>query len=246
VLLHGQPGSARDWSGVRAVLGSDPETLAFDRPGWDGRRSAAGLADNAHAVLDALDALGSRRATLVGHSFGAAVAGWIAAHHPDRVGALVLLAPAANVASLFPADRWLATPVAGDLISASLLAGAGVALASGQARRWIAGQLSLDERFLRDAGRALRSPSAWRSFAVEQRALIRDLPALEDVLHQISAPTTVVIGSADRVVPPSSARKLATQIADAELIEIERASHLLPVQHPEQIAELIVAAAGRT
>jgi pimeloyl-ACP methyl ester carboxylesterase len=244
VLLHGQPGSARDWDGVLAALGERTHTLAIDRLGWDGASAAAGLQENADAALVALDALGAERATLVGHSFGAAVAGWVAAHHPDRVDALVLVAPAANVASLFPVDRWLALPVAGYLASTSLLAGAGVALASGQARRWIAGQLALDERFLQDAGRAMRSPAAWRAFAVEQRALIRELPTLEKMLPQIEAPTRVVIGTADRVVPPSSARKLAGQIAGAELFEIEHANHLLPLQHPERVAELITAAAG--
>ncbi len=244
VLLHGQPGGARDWDGVRAALGERIHTLAIDRPGWDGASAAAGLAENAGAALDALDALGASRATLVGHSFGAAVAGWVAAHHPDRVGALVLVAPAANVASLFRIDRWLALPVAGYLASASVLASAGATLALGQARRWIAGQLALDEHFLQDAGRAMRSPAAWRAFAIEQRALIHELPALERMLPRIGAPTKVVIGTADRVVPPSSARKLATQITGAELVEIERASHLLPLQHPERVAELIAASEG--
>ncbi len=243
VLLHGQPGGARDWDGVRAALGEHTHTVAIDRPGWDGASAAVGLEENALATLDALDALGAERATLVGHSFGAAVASWVAAHHPDRVDALVLVAPAANVASLFPVDRWLALPVAGYLTGASLLASAGVALASGQARRWVAGQLALDERFLQDTGRAMRSPAAWRAFAVEQRALIRELPALEEMLPRIDAPTKVVIGTADRIVPLSSARQLADQITGAELIEIEHANHLLPLQHPERIAELITESA---
>jgi pimeloyl-ACP methyl ester carboxylesterase len=241
LLLHGQPGGSRDWNAVRAALGDDAIVVTLDRPGWDGRTSAGGLAENAAAALAALDRGGVERAVIVGHSFGAAVAGWIAAVHPERAGGLVLVAPAANLASLFPIDRWLALPLAGYVTSASLLASAGVTLASAHARKWIAGQLALDERLLRDAGRALRSPSAWRAFAVEQRALIRDLPELESELHRITAPTTVVIGTADRIVPPSSARLLATQIPGASLVEVEGGNHLLPLQHPDRVADVIAA-----
>jgi pimeloyl-ACP methyl ester carboxylesterase len=245
VLLHGQPGSARDWQPVLDELPDRLPALAIDRPGWDGSRSAGDLRQNAQAALDALTRAGIERATVVGHSFGGSVATWLASHHPERVGALVLVAPAANRASLYPLDRWLALPVAGFLTSASLMASAGLTLASGQARRLIAGQLQLDERFLRDAGRALRTPSAWTAFATEQRALIRELPELERSLGAIEAPTTVVIGSRDRIVPRESARQLATQIRGAELVELEGVSHLIPLQAPARLAELILLAADR-
>ena len=75
------------------------------------------------AALAALDARGIERATIVGHSLGGAVAAWLAAHHPERVAALVLAAPAANVASLEWMDRWLTLPVAGTLTSAASLTG---------------------------------------------------------------------------------------------------------------------------
>jgi pimeloyl-ACP methyl ester carboxylesterase len=71
---------------------------------------------------------------------------------------------------------------------------------------------------------------------------VSELPVLEARLAEISAPTTIVAGSADRVVPLSAARRLATQIRDAELVVIERAAHLLPQQHPDSVAAAIAAA----
>jgi pimeloyl-ACP methyl ester carboxylesterase len=242
LLLHGQPGSGRDWDAVRSAIGDRALTVAIDRPGWDGRSSPSDLAGNADWALAALDTRGIDRATVVGHSFGGAVAAWLAAQHPERVGALVLAAPSANVASLNRADRVLATPLVGQLLGAALLAGAGVALTSTPLRRRIASALELDSGYLQIAGRTLRRPATWRAFAAEQRTLVTRLPSLEARLAQISAPTTIAIGTADRIVPVVAVRQLAAQIANAELVTLEGATHLLPQQRATSLAELIVAA----
>jgi len=132
--------------------------------------------------------------------------------------------------------------VLGPLLSAVALAGPGVAFA-GPLRSWAGARLGLDGDYLRAAARMLRAPWAWRSFLVEQRALIVQLPALESRLSQISAPTTIVIGSADRVVPPASAKLLARQIRGATLVPLRRAGHLLSLQHAERVAQITLAAA---
>jgi pimeloyl-ACP methyl ester carboxylesterase len=245
LLLHGQPGGARDWDRVVAEIGERARTIAIDRPGWDGHGPATGLLGNVDAAVAALDAHGVQRATIVGHSFGAAVAAWLAADHPERVGALVLVAPSANVASLDRLDHWLAAPVTGYLASAAALGGVGLALAARLTIRPIAQRLALEESYLETAGRALRAPAAWRAFVAEQRVLINDLPLLEPRLAQISTPTTIVMGSSDRVVPSVSARALAAQIPDAEVVVVERSGHLLPLQQAARLAEITLEAGAR-
>jgi pimeloyl-ACP methyl ester carboxylesterase len=242
LLLHGQPGGARDWAQVLATIRDAVPTIALDRPGWDGLSPATDLRGNAEHAIAALDAHGLDRATVVGHSFGGAVAAWLAAHHPERVSSLVLAAPSANGESLYALDRWLAAPLSGYLASAALLGAVGAVLKAGLSRRRIASRLALEESYLLAAGRNLLTPAAWRAFAVEQRALIADMPALEASLGRITAPTRVVIGSTDRIVPPDSARRLAGQIPGAELVVLDRASHLLPLQHSERLAQLILEA----
>lgn len=243
LLLHGQPGSARDWDRVRDATGERVRTIAIDRPGWDGRSPATDLEGNALAALEVLAASDVDRAVVVGHSFGAAVAAWLAASRPERVSALVLAAPAANVASLLRLDRVLALPHFGYVVSAAALASAGGTLALDPLRRRIAEDLHVDSRYLRAAGKALMRPTTWRAFSHEQQVLVRDLPALERRLSGIAAPTTIVIGTADRIVPPSSARRLAAEIPGAALTELERADHLLLQQRPSALAEIIVEAA---
>jgi pimeloyl-ACP methyl ester carboxylesterase len=230
---------------VRSKLGCDARTIAIDRPGWDGRTPPAGLGGNAEAARAALDLGGIERATVVGHSLGAAVAAWLAVAHPERVSALVLVAPSANAESLSPVDYILAAPVVGYLAGVATLTSAGLALACAPLRRRLERVLTLDDRYVRGVGRALLAPATWRAFASDQRALIRDLPALEARLHRISAPTAIVAGTADRVVPISAARKLSEQIPGAELVALEREGHLLPQRNPNRLAGLIAAVGAR-
>jgi pimeloyl-ACP methyl ester carboxylesterase len=244
LLLHGQPGSAGDWELVRAAIGVRARVVAIDRPGWNGSGPPRGLAENVQAAVSALDGHLIERATVVGHSLGGAVAAWLAAEHPSRVGALVLAAPSVNHASLNRLDMLLAAPVMGPLLSSAVLAVAGVAIGTEALRHRLALSLGLDERYLQQVAGALIRPATWRAFASEQRMLIRELPAIERRLASIASPTTIVSGSADRIVTPSSARELATQIQGAELVQLRGATHLLPQQCPTELAEIIVRASA--
>jgi pimeloyl-ACP methyl ester carboxylesterase len=239
LLLHGQPGSARDWARVIEALDSSADAIALDRPGWDGRTDPTGVAGNGAAAVAALDARGVERAVVVGHSFGGAVAAWLGAWHPERVAALVLAAPAANSASLTWVDEVFAAPVVGPVLSGAMLAGAAGVLGSGRGRQLASMRSGLDDGYLRSLASMLRRPWARRSFVVEQRALVRELPELERSLGEIGAPTVIVEGAGDHVVPVAAARALARQIGGAELMMLPRAGHLLPHQHGEQLAEII-------
>ena len=132
LLLHGQPGAAADWEPLRGVA-RRRRAHDRDRPPGVGRhgRAVTDLAGNAARGAARLSiAPGSRRATVVGHSLGAAVAAWLACVEPERVGRLVLVAPAANLDSLSAVDYLLAAPVVGWLASVGAMAGGGLVLAS--------------------------------------------------------------------------------------------------------------------
>jgi pimeloyl-ACP methyl ester carboxylesterase len=241
-MLHGQPGGARDWAGVVAALDGRARPIAIDRPGWDGHSRPSGLAGNGAAALAELDRRGIDRAVVAGHSLGGAVGIWLAVHKPERVSALVLAAPAANLASLQPLDRLLALPVVGPLASAASLTGLGLSLGVAPVRRRIATRAGLTDPYLRACGRALLRRSARVAFMTEQRSLEADLRALEDRLDDVRAPTWIVSGNRDRIVSPVASRVLARQIAGARLIALQRAGHLLPQLHADQLAAAILVA----
>lgn len=241
-MLHGQPGAAGDWDRVIAAIGDRVPALAIDRPGYDGELRPGGFADNARAVIERMDSDRIARATVVGLSFGAGVAAWLAAFYPDRVERAVLISPAATTDSLVPSDRLLAAPLIGPMVSAAVLATTGIVSLLPPARHRIATAWGLSEPYVRRAGARLLSPTTFRAFMVEQRALFKELPILEDALPRIIAPTTIVIGTRDAVVPPASNRRLAQMIGHSRLIEVEGAGHTLTATHPAQVAQAIVTA----
>jgi pimeloyl-ACP methyl ester carboxylesterase len=242
LLLHGQPGSARDWDAVVAALGDRARPVAMTRPGWDGASRPTTLEGNARAAVRALDVAQAERALVVGHSLGGAAALWLAASRPERVAGLVLVAPSANREALVPADHLLASPVVGDILSAASLGLAGNVLSVGVVRRLLARELGVDAEYLRGSRTMLTHPRTWRSFTFEQRMLIRQLPELEARFPSVRAPTTVVAGTADRIVPIRSARRLTEQIPKARLVALPGAHHLVHQQRPDQLAQIILSA----
>lgn len=97
VLLHGFPQSRHTWHRVLpALAGAGFRAVAPDQRGYsagvrpratDAYRTERLMAD----VLDMFDALGLRRAHLVGHDWGGQVAWMTAANHPDRIASLCVL-----------------------------------------------------------------------------------------------------------------------------------------------------------
>jgi pimeloyl-ACP methyl ester carboxylesterase len=98
VLIHGANGTWNDFPPeLIADLARDHTVLAMDRPGhgWSEASLSGplGLAENAWALLSLLRGQHARKATLVGHSYGAAVALRAALEAPDLVSHVVAVAP---------------------------------------------------------------------------------------------------------------------------------------------------------
>ena len=245
VLLHGQPGSAADWSQVAGRLPPQFHAVAPDRPGYGSSLlPAGGFAANARAVIDDLDLRGIERAVLVGHSYGGGVALSAASLAPHRVEAVVLLA------SVGPGcangwDRLLAAPVTGPVC----------ALVAWKLTPWIArARLALIGRLHGGpprpdehvnwqvwAQRDYARGALWRTFLTEQRALMRELNELQCILPSVEAPVLVLADPEDTLVPVDTARRLAQSLPDARLQLIEGAGHHLPRRAAGAVTEAMVA-----
>jgi pimeloyl-ACP methyl ester carboxylesterase len=152
------------------------------------------------------------------------------------VRALVLVCPVTPGERLGRIDRVLAGEHAGPLLARLGFLGAGMALARPALRRRLEPLVPGS-----DTTRWPELRRAWRSFWIEQRALIDDLPTLRGPL---SVPTTVIVGARDRVTDPDAGRAYAQNVG-ARLIEVPGAGHLLPMQRPPEVAqEIRVAADG--
>ena len=94
LALHGITSTGRAWDAVARELDGDARVLAPDQRGRGDAGSLPGpygIDRHAEDAVDLLDREGVDRAVVAGHSMGAYVAARLAAEHPDRVQALVLV-----------------------------------------------------------------------------------------------------------------------------------------------------------
>lgn len=241
VLLHGQPGSHRDWRRVTKRLKRTHRVIAVDRSGYGdaSREQAGGFADNADDLAQLLDEHGIDRVTVVGHSWGGGAALAFAQRHPQRVAALVLVAAAGTSEALTPGDTILGWPVLGPVVAFGLFRH----IAPRFARWWprFAGSRLSPAHSAEVASevRTWRRRPTWRSFLTEQRAMLRETAEVEERLGDVAVPTTVVVGDRDRVIRASAGERLAEGIPGARVRVVEGAGHLLPLERPDVLAEAI-------
>jgi pimeloyl-ACP methyl ester carboxylesterase len=246
VLLHGQPGNAGDWGPVVDRLRGRLRVIAPDRPGY-GRTGgrAGGFQDNAAAVVALLDRLGIESAVLAGHSWATGVALAVAIRFPERVRALVLAAPVAPDIPPGHVDRALAHPVLGPLAARLGFGLAGLGLALPPVRRLASGVVpELTPAQVLATAAQWRADGVWRSFYVEQRALVTELPSLAPEVKSVDKSTIVLSGTRDWISSPAHARRLAGVLPRARLVSADRAGHMLPQQRPDLVAEAIAHAAA--
>ncbi len=214
LLVHGQPGSGRFWGALPGHLSRLAPVYSYDRPGWGVHRAAPGdLRYNAQWLCAVADVLGGRL-TVVGYSYGAAVALEAIAVGCKAIDGLVLVAPAANGLAVGPLDRafepsWISS-------------------ATAHAAAWGAsGRLP---------PRLERVLLAAHSLAVESGALRGDLIRLRTGATA-AVPVAIVAGLADRTVPPTSVSALASALGTERVRWSSTSGHLLPLRRPRLVAE---------
>ena len=95
LIVHGLSYFSWDWLGVAQALAGEREVVCMDMRGfgdsdWSRSRDYSVPAMGGD-IVRLLDHLGWKRAALVGHSMGGRSTTWVAAKHPERVAALVLV-----------------------------------------------------------------------------------------------------------------------------------------------------------
>jgi pimeloyl-ACP methyl ester carboxylesterase len=241
LLIMGLGGNIEMWDPLeRALNARGIQTIAYDASGT-GESPARVVPLRMHGLArqaaHLLDALGHPRADALGVSFGGAVAQELTLGHQHRVRRLVLVSTMCGIGA-----------VPGNPLALSLLA-TPLRYYSPTFLRLTAGilygpQASADEDLLRSqiAARRARPPSLWGYVGqLVAGAGWSSLPWL----HRIHAPTLVLSGEADAIVPPINARILARRIRDAELEIVPNAGHLLLMEHPERVAIRIAEFLGR-
>ncbi len=236
LLVMGLGMASSGWWRTVRVLSQNLQVLTFDNRGA-GRSDApagpytiAAMASDAIAVLDAARV---ESAHVYGISLGGMVAQELALTYPDRIRRLVLGATSAGGSAATPPDEltlafferraempfeeavWASVPY----------------LYSDTTRRRHGGRIAAD------IAQRLRShiePKPYRA----QLAAARAHDAAERV-PEISVPTLVVHGDADRMLPAVNGRRLAELVPGAELQMWKGAGHLYTTDVPDADRQIL-------
>jgi pimeloyl-ACP methyl ester carboxylesterase len=175
---------------------------------------------------DLFDALDLERPAVIGHSFGAMIAAELAAHYPRRVSKLVLIAPVGLWNDDYPvADVFAALPTElPGLLFADTSHPAAQAMLAGAD-----GEPDVEALVPIVRGMTTLAKFMW---PIPDRGLARRL-------RRITAPTLVVWGQEDRLVPPQYADDFAAAIPDARKAVFDRAGHMITVERPDAVPATI-------
>lgn len=246
LLLHGVGASLEFWDWTTPGLQGAFTTLAVDLPGFGGSAFTPEVLSpegSVRIVWAFVDAVGIERAALVGSSLGGAIAVLAAGSAPHRVWALALAAPGGFGREVGVWLRLATVPGLGEAL---------VALA----RR--APQLALRHTFADPRRIPAALQASMRRHATRQEPgrtylrIVRHVLGLRGVrpamvaavraaAARVDAPTLVVWGARDRVVPSAHADAVAASIPQAQVRLLEDCGHLPQVEAADAFTGLLAA-----
>ncbi|MGN6514664.1 MAG: alpha/beta fold hydrolase [Rhizomicrobium sp.] len=196
-------------------------------PGYGDSEECSELRDMLDITLhtwDVVDALGLKDPILVGHSMGGMIAAEMAAIAPHDVTRLGLICPAGLWMNDHPIpDLFSTMPYEyPKLLFHDEVAGAALLTANTRVDdpEWLKAFLVTNARQLGMAGKIL--------FPIPERGLASRL-------YRIRAKTLLIWGDSDRLIPPVYAQAWKKGIANAELVSIPEAGHMVTIEKTDQV-----------
>jgi pimeloyl-ACP methyl ester carboxylesterase len=242
VLIHGIGIGRAAWNDVIAELKYYYRVYAIDLPGF----GCSDMSDLPYSVPFYAELLNKlmhqlklEPAAVAGISLGGAVAATLAAHHPDKVSKLVLVAPAGL------------TPPQGEFVKPSRFMDANFWLLSHNKDMF---QRSMEDMFydkskltpalVDSVWAGMKSPEHRRAVLSNARYLARADPEFTDMLETIAAPTLIVWGEEDAIVPPVDAQKFSILIKYADVVLLKKCGHAVPLEKGEALADAMISFLG--
>lgn len=261
VLVHGLGASTLNWSLAGPALSTAlrARTVAVDLVGFgrtraDGRAASVGV--NGRMVAALLEQLGP--AIVAGNSMGGAIAVGVAARRPELVERLVLVDPALpRPKGSF--DQWqiavrfagMAVPaVATPVVAARMRRMGPRGIVDGTMRLSMRHPDRLDPDVRRRmvdlvTERAALGDESPRAYTQAAASLVRYVTGrMRHDLEAVAAPTLLVHGTHDRLVPVSFARDAARLRPDWRLHELDGCGHVPQLERVGELVELVTAWAG--
>ncbi len=242
VLLHAGIVDSRGWDSlVPPLVERGYRAVRYDARGF-GRTTTEDVPfSNRADVMAILDAIGVRRACLVGNSRGGQIAVDTAIEYPERVAALVLLGASVGGYEPEPSPEEAAAFAEMERLEADLKERADrVASADFMVRLWVDGFSQPEGRAARDVREAVRT----MAFEVADPSRIYGQPIpLEpraaERLAELEMPVLAVAGDLDVSDIWATALHLEEAAPNARAVRLPGVAHMIAMEVPERVAELI-------
>lgn len=237
VCLHAGVADRRVWAETAARLAEDHRVCAYDRRGFGETTYAPETFSHVADLSAVIEEIGAKSVVVVGNSQGGRVALDFTLDHPERVRALILVAPAISGAPP-PEDvpSWLleldesadAAWEAGNLAEANRI----------EAHLWLDGPAAEEGRVAGEA-RALFLDMNSRVLAAPDPGEEIEPPSAWDRLEELSVPTLVLFGDLDLEYLRSRAEVLAARARDARFVVLGGVAHLPMLEAPGRFADAV-------
>ena len=218
------------WEPVLPALSAAHRVVRFDMRGFGRSRSGPGSFSPADDIAALLDALAVERAHVVGASFGGLISLELAATHPGRVASLVLLA--ASLDDSEPSAERMAFAEAEETAIENGRLDDAVAI---NVRMWAGHSTPAVQELVADMQRLAFELQLGEGADPEELD-----PPLAGLLSAIGVPATVAYGDRDIEDYEQIARRLHAELPDATLHEITGSGHLLALDQPAAVTQLIL------
>lgn len=238
LLIEGLGYALWMWERQLPVLARHFRVVAFDNRGIgrsdqpEGPYTIADMADDAAGLLDAL---GIRRAHVLGISMGGMIAQELALRHSDRVERLILGCTHCGGADHLPTPPETTAVLTADTQGMTLEQVLRRNMALAFAPTWPERHPEEFQHWIRVRLAWPVSPDTWRH---QFQAIAGHDTSRR--LHQISHPTLVCTGDRDRVVPADNSRLLAERIPHARLEIFPGAGHLFFIEQADRFNDVVV------
>jgi pimeloyl-ACP methyl ester carboxylesterase len=263
VLVHGLGGSHVNWMSVGPGLAAHGRIVAPDLAGF-GRTPPAGRSSGVRAqqrlLASFLDFVApDDPVILVGNSMGGLIAMLEAAARPERITRLILVGPAQPRPTTAMFDPLVALtfaayafPGVGEMVMrwrAARLGPEGVVRQSLALCCADSGCLPAEVVAAHVTMARERSAIPWGQAAFLEATrsilgLLRRRSEMGNVIQGIRAPTLVIQGTEDRLVPVAASRGLVRGRGDWELVVFEGVGHVPMLEVPEKFVETVVGWLG--
>jgi epoxide hydrolase 4 len=250
LLLHGYPEFWYSYRYQLPALASTHRVVALDLRGYnlsDKPITGYDIATLCEDLRGAVEALGERRADVVGHDWGGVLAWALAMRAPEYVRRLIILNaphPATFQRTLYSPSQWLRSAYVGffqlEGIAEDALARDNYALirrtfrAADRERAW------LTDADIQRYVDAIARPGALTAALSYYRQVVRRGPGIVGPARVIPAPTLVLWGELDPYLGIESLEGLERWMDDLRALRFSTAGHWLNQQEPARVNEALL------